>query len=179
MAFVDIDLQLSAAQAITATAVSAAVYDVTGAGVGNVPKMIFGVDANGVQQTAGFDIGTGAGMNRPVAMFTIDQTFTAAGAATLVIQIEAAPDNGSGSEGAYTVIQQTGPLALAQLVAGQEPLVVEFDALLPGEVLPRFYKFNYVVATGPFIAGELTANILLDAPSIARAKGYPGNFVAV
>lgn len=178
MAFVDNALQLSTAQAITATAGSTLVYDVTGAGVGNVPNMIFGVNGAGVSQTAGFDIGTGDGI-RPVAMFTVNQTFTAAGAATLTIQVEAAPDNGSGAEGAYTVIQQTGPLALANLAVGADPLVIVLDPLLPGEVLPRFYKFNYVVATGPFTAGKLTANILLDAPSIARAASYAANFSAV
>lgn len=179
MAFVDKLLQLSTAQAVTASADSTLIFDVTGAGVGIVPSMIFGVNALGVQQTAGFDIGTGAGMNRPVAVFTVDTTFTAAGAGTLTIAVLAAPDNGAGSEGAYTVIQQTGPISLANLVAGQEPLVVEIDALLPGEVLPRFYKFNYVVATGPMTAGKITGNILLDAPSIARARSYPANFVAV
>lgn len=177
MAFVDIALQLSNAQALTATTVSTSVYDVTGAGSGNAPNMVFGIGSTGGAATAGFDIGLGEG-NRPVAVFSVGTTFTAAGAATLTIQIQAAPDNGSNSPGTYTTIGQTGPIALANLTAAAGPLQFPIPPIEPGEALPRFYRFNYVVATGPFTAGTITGNILLDAPSLTVSQ-YPANFSSV
>lgn len=177
MAFLDQALKLSVAQAVTVTAASTNLYDVTGAGSGNSPNMTFGVNALGVAQTAGFDIGTGDAAARPTLLLSVDTTFTAGGAATLTAQIQAAPDNGSNAPGTFTTIIETGALALAQLVAGKL-FAIPIPGLAPGEALPRFYRVNYVVATGPMTAGAISASILLDAPTQINVQ-YPANFVSV
>jgi hypothetical protein len=170
--FLDQALKLSDAQAITVTAASTSLYDVTGAGAGNVPNMIFGTTG-----LAGVDIGLGDSAARPTAYFTVGTTFTAAGAATLQIQLQAAVDNGAGSPGAYVTISETSAIAVALLVAGAN-LQMPIPPLTIGQDLPRFYRFNYVVATGPMTAGTLTGAILLNAPTQTNVQ-YPANFVAV
>ena len=177
MAFLDQALMLSTAQAVTVTAPSTNLYDVTGAGSGNAPNMIFGVNALGVQQTAGFDIGTGDSAMRPTLLLDVNTTFTAAGAGTLTVQIQAAPDNGSNVPGTYTTIVETGALALAQLTAGTL-FAIPIPGLAPKEALPRFYRVNYVVATGPMTAGAISASILLNPPTQINVQ-YPANFVSV
>lgn len=170
--FIDQELKLSNAQAITVSAASTNLYDVTGAGAGNVPNMVFGTTG-----LAGADMGLGDSAMRPTAYFTVGTTFTAAGAATLQIQIQAAPDNGAGSPGTYTTIVETSAFAKALLVAGAN-LQIPLPPITLGEALPRFYRFNYLVATGPMTAGSLTGAILLNAPSQINVQ-YPANFTSV
>lgn len=171
--FLDNALLLSNAQAITSTAASTTLYDVTGAGSGNVPSMVFGTTG-----LAGVDLGLGEGMARPNCYFTVGTTFTAGGAATLTIQIQLAPDNGSGSPGTYVTLAETGAIAVGSLVAGKN-FSIPLPPLSMGEAVGRFYRFNYVVATGPFTAGTLTGCILLDAASPVQAVAYPANFTSV
>lgn len=170
--FLDQSLKLSDAQAITVTAASTNLYDITGAGSGNVPAGIFGTTG-----LAGADMGLGDSAMRPTLAFSVNTTFTAAGAATLTIQIQAAVDNGAGSPGAYTTIAETSALPVASLVAG-----ANFQLPLPpvtlGEALPRFYRCNYVVATGPMTAGKLNASIALNVPTQTNIQ-YPANFTSV
>ena len=170
--FLDQALKLSDAQAVTVTAASTNLYDITGAGAGNVPNMVFGTTG-----LAGADMGLGDSAMRPTCYFTVGTAFTAAGAATLQIQIQAAVDNGAGSPGAYTTIAETAALAVASLVAGAN-LQIPLPPVTIGEALPRFYRFNYVVATGPMLTGALTGAILLNAPTQTNTQ-YPANFVSV
>ena len=141
----DASNQFSAAQAITATAASTNVVDL------------------GISR----DISDGATDNLYLLCEVI-AAFTAGGAATLQVQVQTAPDNGSGLPGSYTTLFQSDTLAVAALVAGLR--------ILPGALLgptQRFVRLNYVVATGPMTAGTLTAALVpaLDVqPTYAR--GY-------
>ena len=173
MAFLDNALLLSNAQAITATAASTNLYDVTGSGSGVVPPMVFGTTG-----VAGFDIGLADGASTPMAYFTVTTAFVSGGGATLQFQIQAAPDNGSGSPGTYTTLYTSATFAASTLVAGAQ-LVVPVPPIVPGEALPRFYRFNYVVATSTFSAGAVTGGIIINAPSKLENTLYPNNFTAL
>ena len=59
MAYLDGNLQLSVAQAITTTAASTTIFDVTGAGSGNATNMTFGTTNAGVAILPGIDLGAG------------------------------------------------------------------------------------------------------------------------
>lgn len=170
--FFDNSLLLSNAQALTVTAASTTIYDVTGAGSGNAPSMTFGTAT-----IFGDDIGAGEGVARPMAFFAVGTAFTAGGAATLTVAIQAAIDNGSNAPSTYTTIVETGAIAVATLAAG-----VTWNIPIPpvtaGEALPRFYRFNYTIATGPMLTGTLTAGILLNPTSQLISRLYPSNFVA-
>jgi hypothetical protein len=175
MAFLDNSLVFSSAQAVTVTADSTNVIDITGAGVGNAPAMKSG---NG--GVIGADMGAGEGVAIPQIYLEVSTTFTAGGSATLSVNIEAAPDNGSNAAGTYTIIGEIPAIPVASLVAGQFLLIFPLPNIQPGEALPRFYKLNYAVGTGPFTAGALTAGIAFNLPtSLLSAKNYQNNFVAV
>ena len=171
MAFFDNSLLLSNAQAITVTADSTTIYDVTGAGSGTAPKLLFG------GTVFGEDIGAGEGLARPVAYFIVGTTFTAGGAATLQISVQAAPDNGSNVPGTYVALDQTFPIPVANLVSGAAVQLV-IPPVPPTLALPRFYKFTYTVATGPMTAGTITGGIMLAPTNNQISRLYGSNFIA-
>jgi len=130
MTILDKFLQYSDKQAVTATAVSTNVVD---AGATKNPAI-------------GRDLGAGT----PLFLFlSVSQTFTAAGAATLVATLQDSADNSSWAD-----VASIGPLSLAQLTAGTSKWV--------GLPIPtrRYTRVNYTVATGPMTAGIISAHIV-------------------
>lgn len=93
--------------------------------------------------------GMAGGGHLPIE-FTVNTTFTAGGAATLTIQIRTSANADMSSS---TVVAQSGPLALANLVAGKD---VPYYPTLPRNV-KRYVDVYYLVATGPMTAGAITA----------------------
>lgn len=171
--YLDASSILSNAQAVTATAASTNVYDTAGLGVGQPVANRFGTATN-----FGEDLGGGGPTGHaPQLGVWIATTFTAAGAATLQVQLQAAVDtNNTGTPGTWQTIDQTDTFALAALVAGspQRPLVsFTVPDRYPGQNFPRFYRVNYVVATGPMTAGVLTAALLTGIDDVPF---YPPNF---
>lgn len=92
---------------------------------------------------------------------TVDTTATAAGAATLNVQLQTSPDNST-----WTTIYDSGALALAALTAGKRL----FSAKVPAGV-QRYLRVNYVVGTGPLTAGAFTSGINLDVDN--NSPYYP------
>jgi hypothetical protein len=144
----DTQLQFSAAQAITVTAPSTNVIDVgIPSGLPPVPQ--------------GEDIGPGGWLK---LMIISNAAFAASGAATLQISLQVAPDNGSGSPGTYYDLANSDPLSISQLnTSFNNATAVRLFPIevppAPGGIanLPRFYRLNFTVATGPFTAGTITA----------------------
>lgn len=176
MAFFDQTLLLSSAQAITTTAASTNIYDITGAGSGNAPTITFGTATK-----FGADMGIGDGVAIPSLFMTVGTAFVSGGGATLTVSIEAAPDNGSNAPGSYVVLAATQAFTASQLTAGAV-LILPIPPVAPiklGEALPRFYRVNYTVATSTFSAGAVTSVILLNPPSGLVGTLYPSNFTVV
>lgn len=124
-------LMLSEAQAVTASAVSTDTID-----LGPI---------DGTRR----DIGVG----EPLEYWaTVNTTATAAGAATVNIQLQTSPDNST-----WTTLTSSGDLALASLVAGRR---IASQKVPQG--VQRYLRVNYVVGTGPLTAGAFTAGINLD-----------------
>ena len=120
---------------------------------------------NQLDLLAGRDLGVNPDMPIKVSI-GVGATFTAAGAATMVVQIQGAPDNGSGAPGAYYTLAESRPYALADLVAGTKLLPLDLPAKASTDPQPRFLQLNYVVATGPMTAGTLNAQLTLDRSDI-------------
>lgn len=177
--FLDALIQFSTAQAVTATAASTNIYDVTGAGSGNAPNMIGGITSSG-NALIGFDIGDGDGFAIPEVYVDVSTAFVSGGGATLVVQLQAAPDNGSNAPGTYVTIFQSAVLTVAQLTASAslQFQVPEVPPSTFGEAMPRFYRLNYVVATSTFSAGALNANMVLNPSNGTKIKNYPSNYIA-
>lgn len=157
-----------AGTAVTSTATSTNVIDLHGSGLIPAAAALPGRDLGGG------NVGSGAS---PRIIVFITTTFAAAGAATLNIQFQGAPDNGSGAAGSFVTYSETGVIAKASLAAGVLAWSVPVPRILPvpntPALLPRFLQLNYVVATGPFTAGKLSAYIALgDEASTVYQSGF-------
>ncbi len=175
--FVDSILQLSNAQAITTTAPSTVVYDITGAGVGNAPSQIYGVDGlTGAAVLPGADIGTGDGMAIPYVVFTI--TTTGTGTGTIAFAIQAAPGLSNNTEGTYVTLSQTAAFVGTTLLKGNQIAlpIPPFAQIAPGMGRPRFYRVDYIQTGNGAVS--VTANIVLNPALGFVSTQYPGNFVA-
>jgi hypothetical protein len=127
-------LMFSEAQAVTVTAASTDVID-----LGPIKGTLR-------------DIGVGT----PIEFWaTVNTTATAAGAATLDVQLQTSLDNAT-----WVTLFDSGALPLANLVAGKRL----FSTKVPQGVL-RYLRANFVVATGPLTAGAFTTGMNLDVDS--------------
>lgn len=178
MAFIDYSLLLSNAQAITTSAASTNLYDVTGAGSGNAPAMTFGVNGlTGAASLPGADIGAGDGAAVPTAQFIV--TTNGTGTGTVAFGIEAAIDNGSNAPGTYVRLATSKAYVGTDLDVGDKVTIVipPFALEKAGEGKPRFYRFYYD-QTGDG-AVSVTGMILLNAPVERGGIGYSANFASV
>lgn len=140
---------------ITVTAASTNIFDLHGAGL--IPA---------AAAIPGRDMGVGSANGAiPKLMVVTQAVFTAAGAATLNVQFQGAPDNGAGVPGAYVTYVETGVIAKGILVNNVRIFDVDWPRILPAPntpaLLPRFVRLNYVVATGPFLTGSVQAEVVL------------------
>lgn len=130
--------EFSVDQVITATAISTNVIDLNPHGTND-------------------DIDIGAG--EPVWLVVqMDETATAAGAATVTVSLESSAASGLTSSRVHF---STIALALADMTAGAEVARVR----LPGGDYLRYLGVRYTVATGPLTAGKFSAFIVKDAQS--------------
>jgi hypothetical protein len=115
------------------------------------------------------DIG-GAVTDQLMLLCEVVAAFTSGGSATLQVQFETAPDNGSGSPGAWSILAQSDAIAVASLVQGYK--------FLPGELpggTQRFIRLNYVIGTAVMTAGTLKAALV---PSLDVQPVYPRAYAA-
>lgn len=125
-------------QAITASADSTNVIDL---GVAGTPY--------GAAAALNDDIGKGA----PVPLLVqVTTAMAAAGAATLVVNISTGATAALG-----TTIAASAVIPVADLVAGYQ-IPIQF---LPNKITERYLGIEYVVATGPMTAGNVTAGITM------------------
>lgn len=134
------------------------------------------VSTNVLDLLTGRDLGAGAILGLHVDVL---QTFTAAGAATLVVDAEVCDTVG----GTYLQVLTTPVIPVAQLIAGVSifrvglPLNQILNSVAGVLKTPgRFFRLGYTVATGPFTAGTIMAylNPILDRDTYFS---YPGNYV--
>lgn len=141
-------LQLSNAQAVTATAVS----------------------TNTIDLSQSRDVGPGENLH---AVISVDTTAAAAGAATVNFQIISSANANLSSP---TVLAQTDAIPIANLTAGRKPIVIDLSptVLLAQPIGQRYLGIQYTVATGPLTAGAFTA--YLSNSEVTVGANYPSGF---
>lgn len=118
----------------------------------------------------GRDMGIGDNPALKLAIYVTESLLGNAG--TLQIQVQAAPDNGSGSPGAYVTLAESRAYAIADLTKGAKLFPIDLPHRDPSQLasFPRFYRLNYVVGAGPFTSGSVDAKLVLDRQDSAQ---YP------
>ena len=127
-----------------------------------------------------FGIGSGPGQ-QPTLEVTVGTTLTAAGAATLTVQWQGSADNAT-----WYTLCQTDAIPKANLVSGANislPLGQQQPQM--GAIIPRYYRANYVVATGPFTAGNITTDVVVSGSqeqpvgAAGASSGYASGFTVL
>jgi hypothetical protein len=127
------------------------------------------VSTNVIDLGVARDIG-GAVTDQLMLLCEVVTAFTSGGSATLQVQFQTAPDNGSGAPGSWSTLAQSDAIAVASLVQGYK--------FLPGELpggTQRFLRLNYVVGTAAMTAGTLKAGLV---PSLDVQPVYPRAYAA-
>lgn len=146
--YVDKQEELSDSQAVTVTAISTNVIDLT----------------QGQAGLTTIDIGTGENM---YLVIQVDTTATAGGAAVVTFSLES--DSTANLATSPTVHYTSAGTPVATLVAGYEVARIK----LPGGDYERFLGVRYTVATGPLTAGAFSAFLTKDAHG---QKNYASGF---
>jgi hypothetical protein len=124
----------------------------------------------------GRDIGIGDDLEL-VCMVTT--AFTGS-SSTLQVQLQYAPDNGSGSPGTFVTVAQSIAYALTALTAGAELLRIKVPPMTPnaatGSALPKFIQMNYVVGTANMTAGAIASFIVVDRTALGPGLGYRSGY---
>ena len=104
------------------------------------------------------DLGVGDGPALKLSAMVI-AAFT--GGTSLQLQLQGAPDNGSGAPGSYTTMWTSAAIAEASLVAGAQLANIDVPRVVFGQALPRFLKLNFI-SVGTHSTGTIECNIVLD-----------------
>ena len=95
------------------------------------------------------------------------------GGTSLQLQLQGAPDNGSGAPGSYTQMWISAAILEAQLVAGAQIANVDMPRAVFAQVLPRFLQLNFI-SVGTHTTAAIECNLVLDLDQ--QVMGTSGNY---
>jgi hypothetical protein len=109
---------------------------------------------------------------------------TSAGTTTMQVQVQGAPDNGSGAPGTFTTYAQSAVLTLvsggtlaAPGTVGSHFFDIDVPRVAPGVAIPRFLRLQYVM-TGTGTGGAVESMLVLDRfDQIVSAAGNLSGYV--
>jgi len=171
--FVPLGGNLSLVGASGATFTAPLIVDLLGNGAGTLVQNIYGNSAVPGQADA-----MGVGGPRPELNINIGTALVAnAGAPTLTVALQYAPDNGVGSPGTWTTIAQSGPVSVALGVAGaniwRQPWIPPF----PFNERPRFIQLTFATPAGTsFLAGTIGSALVTTSRDDIFQIQQPRNY---
>ena len=174
--FIDTSLAFSSfttPQAVTTTADATTVIDITGAGSGNAPALVFGKNAVPTM-VFGADWGSGGGGTVPYVYLFV--TTAGSTANTFTVSLSGMIDNGSNAPGTATVMYQSAAFVGTSLTKGSV-LSFQMPPLAPGQAPPRFYKLTYTCSGS--LTVSVSAGIVINPQNSLTGTLYPNNFLAV
>lgn len=120
------------------------------------------------------DLGVG---DHPSIKIMVEVTTAFASGTSLAINIQGAPDSGTGTQGTYTTYVSGPVIAEAALVAGARLLEIDLPRPPAGVALPRYLRLQYVTV-GTHTAGAIRGNAVLDrfdqvGSQTGVLSGYP------
>lgn len=117
------------------------------------------------------------GIGDDPALKVLVEVIVAGAGTSIQVNLQGAPDNGSGAPGSfYTMV--TGPvITAAQAVVGAHLLDIDVPRPPAGQALPRYLQLQYI-AVGNMSAGSMKGYIVLDrwdqiVSTAAVPSGYP------
>lgn len=119
------------------------------------------------------DIGVG---DDPMLKLSVTCTVAFTSGTSLQLELDGAPDNGSGAPGSYTIMWQSQAIAEAQLVVGQLSNI-DVPRVVPGQPLPRFLRLRFI-SVGTHVTGQVASEIVIDrfdqiVGTTGALSGYP------
>lgn len=120
------------------------------------------------------DIGIG---DKPSMKLSAIVTTAFASGTSLQLELDGAPDNGSGIPGTYTAMWTSQAFLEAALIVGCQLANIDVPRVLFEQVLPRFLRLRYITV-GTHTAGDVEAQIVIDRidqiiGTTGAMSGYP------
>jgi hypothetical protein len=124
-----------------------------------------------MQQARDMNIAGNIGMDMHWEVY-VSLALTSGGSTTLQIQSQGSSDNTN-----WFTMAETDAIPKANLTTGTR-IVVPLGQQQPQQVgtgggIPRYYRLNYVIATGPFTGGTIEADLVVSAPHMNNPPSYP------
>jgi hypothetical protein len=159
----------------TGTQVSSVTMDI-GVGLETVTNPLGAAIPNNAAGAGARDLGIG---DDPALKILVETLAYVSGGTSIQVNLQGAPDNGSGAPGAFTTYINGAviPVASASIV-GATLLDIDVPRVVFGAVMPRFLQLQYI-SVGTFAAGfKIRGNVVLDRfdqirSSAGALSGYP------
>ena len=120
------------------------------------------------------DIGIG---DDPAMKLLVQVMVAFTGGTSLQVNVQGAPDNGSGAPGSFTTML-SGPVVVeANLIVGARLLDDDMPRPVPAQPLPRYLALQYI-SVGTHGAGQVRGHLVLDRHDLPEQSnavlgGYP------
>lgn len=152
------------------------IIDMLGDGVGTTVRNI-----TGNATLPGTPDAMGVGGPRPELNITIGTALVAdAGAPTLNVQLQAAPDDGTGNPGTWQTLGESGEITVAQGTANTVIARLPWLPPFPVNLRPRFLRLNFAIpAATNFSAGTISQAIVTLVRDDVFQMQVPANYTSV